>query len=85
MNAVAGGSMTVTVQITDSAHNNVSQAGTTITLTPPGTTANTSTAGLATFSISFNTAGTYQLTATAASLSSAQSNAFVIAAGAHLR
>jgi adhesin/invasin len=93
-NAVAGASITpaVTVQVKDSLGNNVPQAGISVTLSPvlvsgrppsaSGTTATTNATGLATFSsLSFTTAGQYQVSATATSLTSATSSAFVISPG----
>jgi len=79
----------VSVQLVDSFGNNVPQAGVAVTLTTSPvttisgtTTINTNTAGLATFAnLSINAAGSYQLTATATSLGSAQSNSFLILAG----
>ena len=83
----------VTVQLTDSIGNNVAQAGVAVTLSlnPAAgrlaaiggtSTVATSASGLASFAdLSIATAGSYQLTAVATSLVSAQSNAFTITAG----
>jgi len=81
----------ITVQITDSVGNSVAQAGVAVTLslnpaTAPlsgTTTVVTNAGGFGTFTgLSISTAGSYQLTALAASLASAQSNVFTISVGA---
>jgi adhesin/invasin len=83
----------VTVQLQDSFGNAVAQAGVAVTLqanpltqrsgTLLGTTTQTTnSAGLATFAnLSIAQAGTYQLVASAQSLSGAQSNSFIITSG----
>ena len=93
--AVAGAIITppITVQLTDSVGNNVATAGVAVTLSLNPvtgrlpvvsgiTTIATDASGLATFTgLSIDAAGSYQFTAIAPSLVSAQSNAFTITAG----
>ena len=94
--AVAGAVIAppVTVQLTDSIGNSVAQSGVAVTLTlnpavgrsagiTGTTTIATNASGLASFAdLSIAKAGSYQLTAVGTSLVSAQSSAFIIAAGA---
>ncbi len=93
--AVAGAAIAppITVQLTDSVGNSVATAGVAVTLSLNPvtgrlpvvsgiTTIATDASGLATFAgLSIDTAGSYQFTAIAPSLVSAQSNAFTITTG----
>jgi adhesin/invasin len=95
-NTAAGATIAppVTVQLQDSFGNSVATPGVavTVTLNPVTqrflaiagtTTQNTNSSGLATFNnLSVAQAGTYQLAATSGTITSAQSNTFIIAAGA---